>query len=65
MRHLIRDYECRRTQRRLSPYLDDELSRRQRRSLERHVQRCPRCQQMLSTLSRAVEGLHRLKGRRV
>lgn len=45
---------------RLSPYLDDELCRRERAWLEHQLAWCPRCQRMLGNLRRTVVGLRRL-----
>lgn len=53
------------TRRRLSEYLDEELDRRERGRVERHVHLCPSCHRLLSTLRRTVEGLHGLGQRPV
>ncbi|HEV2058724.1 MAG TPA: zf-HC2 domain-containing protein [Solirubrobacteraceae bacterium] len=46
---------------RLSDYLDDELSQRDRERVERHTGICPECSRVLATLRRTVRelmGLH-------
>ena len=46
--------------RRLSAYLDSELSPDDRRRLEAHAGICPECGRMLATLRRTLEGLRGL-----
>jgi len=45
------------THARLSSYLDDELSARERRRVERHTGICPECQRVLATLRRTLREL--------
>ena len=44
----------------MSAYLDHELPAAARARMERHVGDCPRCRQLLASLRRLVDGLHRL-----
>lgn len=44
----------------LSPYLDREMSDKERRRVEAHVGICPECRRMLATLRRTLEGLRGL-----
>jgi anti-sigma factor RsiW len=51
------------TERSVSPYLDGELSARQRRRLEAHAELCPDCGRLLRTLTLTLWELREL-GRR-
>ena len=46
---------------RLSRYIDDELTPRQRRAIDAHCRDCTRCQRMIAGLQRTVS-LYRLAG---
>ncbi|MHB8234100.1 MAG: anti-sigma factor family protein [Solirubrobacteraceae bacterium] len=41
----------------VSPYLDDELSAAQRARLERHIEQCPECRELLRELQRLIVSL--------
>lgn len=43
---------------RMSDYVDDDLSPRERTRLERHAAECPECGPMLDTLEKMVVELH-------
>jgi anti-sigma factor RsiW len=45
---------------RLSAYLDQELSERERKRFEAHAGICPECKRMLATLRRTLQGLRGL-----
>ena len=62
-RLVIARLEHRWTRRRMSAYVDDELSRRQRLRLERHTGVCPECGRMLRTLAALLLQLHGLRVR--
>ncbi len=40
-----------------SPYLDGELSRTQRARLERHIEECPECRELLRALGALIVAL--------
>jgi anti-sigma factor RsiW len=44
----------------MSAYLDEELSPRRRRRLERHVGECEQCRLLLASLREMLAVLHRL-----
>jgi anti-sigma factor RsiW len=48
---------CRAAQRRLSDYLDGELAEDERRFVDLHLRRCPRCQAILRTLKSVIDSL--------
>ena len=53
--------EHRRTGARLSPYLDGELEPGDRRRVEEHLHRCPKCRRVLGTLRSTLEALLTLR----
>lgn len=53
--------EHRFTQRRISEYVDDELSHRQRRRIERHADLCPECGPLRRALLRLTAALRDLR----
>ena len=50
MRILNRDLVCRQAVALVTDYLDDALSRRQRRRLEAHLRDCPNCRRYLEQI---------------
>jgi len=48
---------CRAAQRRLSGYLEDDLTEDERRFVDIHLRRCARCRKMLHTLRAVIESL--------
>lgn len=50
MIEMVKKLRCFPSARWLSLYLDDDLPPRKRRSLEEHLQKCPRCQKVLKDL---------------
>jgi anti-sigma factor RsiW len=58
-----REERCREARARPSDYIDGELGFAERRRIERHLRRCPRCRRVLAGLTMTVSGLRRL-GRR-
>jgi predicted anti-sigma-YlaC factor YlaD len=51
---------CAETRERLSAYLEGDLRARERKRVDRHLVRCPRCREVLQSLGRAVERLRSL-----
>jgi anti-sigma factor RsiW len=45
---------------RMSAFLDQDLTARQRSRMERHVSKCSRCRRLLAGLRLVVAALHRL-----
>lgn len=52
---------CFQSARMLSLYLDDELSPKEKRSIEEHLQKCSHCQQLLNDLRAIQEETHSLE----
>ncbi len=52
--------KCEQIEELLSPYLEDELSREERRVVEEHVKSCESCSLLLSSLEETTESLGRL-----
>ncbi len=48
------------TSRHMSDYLDDELDRRGRARVDRHVGLCPSCHKLLASLRKTLQSLHGL-----
>lgn len=44
-----------------SDYLDGDLGPDDRRRVEQHARRCPKCHELLATLRRTVSGLRELR----
>lgn len=49
------------TPRKVSPYLDGELSQSERERLERHVEDCPECRELLRELNALIVTLGTLR----
>jgi len=49
--------KCEHIEELLSPYLEDELSRKEKRAVEEHVKSCQSCSLLLSNLKEATESL--------
>ena len=47
--------------RKVSPYLDGELSRSERERLEHHVKDCPECRELLRELDALIDALGALR----
>ncbi len=63
IRRTLRDdpRECAEVRELLTDYLDADLRAGDRRRVERHVGRCPRCRTVLSNLRLTIAGLRRLR----
>ena len=48
-------------QRRMSDYIDGELSARRRERIERHAERCPKCGPLRRTLVRLTAALRQMR----
>jgi anti-sigma factor RsiW len=59
-RRFMREHDW--THARLSDYLDDELSSRERERVEDHLSLCPHCRRVLRTLRRTLKSLMDLPG---
>jgi anti-sigma factor RsiW len=55
MRILNRDIVCRQAVALVTEYLDDALSRRQRRRFEAHLRHCPNCSRYLEQIRLTIE----------
>ena len=59
LRRFIKD-ECDKTKGMLSAYIDQDLSLKEQREVEHHLEACQRCQEELDSLRATVELLHRV-----
>ncbi|MBE3581915.1 MAG: zf-HC2 domain-containing protein [Thermoanaerobacteraceae bacterium] len=57
IRKVVGAMKCRQAKKLLSPYLDDELSAKEKAALEEHLRDCPACQAELGRLRKISEGL--------
>ena len=55
MRILTRDLVCRQAVALVTDYLDDALTRRQRRRFEAHLRNCPNCSQYLIQIRLTID----------
>ncbi|MGH3133049.1 MAG: anti-sigma factor family protein [Gaiellaceae bacterium] len=53
---------CHETRDRLSDYVEDELTPRERTRITRHLSRCERCRALLESLTRILDELRSLRG---